>query len=83
MASTTYIQWNDDDDDFRFVLDQHAFKLDLYSASSLKQHCAARHIATQWHIILIQLDISLHSDTLSWFMANQCLLLLLKIACLA
>jgi hypothetical protein len=29
-------QWNDDD--FRFVLDQHAV-LDFYSASSLKQYC--------------------------------------------
>ena len=34
IARTSYIQWNDDD--VRFVLDQHA-ELDLYSANSLKQ----------------------------------------------
>ena len=42
-------QW---DDDVRFVLDQHA-ELDFYSASSLKQQSAARHIALLRHIILI------------------------------
>jgi hypothetical protein len=39
------------DDEVRFVLDQHA-ELDFYSASSLKQQSAGR------------LDMSLHSDTL-------------------
>ena len=34
MARTSYIQWNDDD--VRFVLEQHA-EFDFYSASSLKQ----------------------------------------------
>ena len=34
-------QW--DDDDVRFVLDQHAY-LDFYSASSLKQQSDDRHI---------------------------------------
>ena len=33
-----------DDDEIRFVLDQHA-ELDLYCASTLKQHSADRHVA--------------------------------------
>ena len=33
----------DDDDGVRFVLDQHA-ELDFYSASSLKQQFAGKHI---------------------------------------
>ena len=57
-------QW--DDDEVRFVFDQHA-ELNFYSASSLKQ----------------QSTVSLHSDTLSWFWANQSLLFLLNSACLA
>ena len=36
----------------RFVLSQHA-EFDLYSASSLKQQSAGRHIAPLGHIILI------------------------------
>ena len=37
MARTSCFQWDDDDDDeVRFVLDQHA-QLDFYSASSLEQ----------------------------------------------
>ena len=59
-------QW--DDDEVRFVLDQHA-ELDFYSSSSLKQQSAG--------------DMSLHSDTLFWFRANQSLLFLLNAACLA
>ena len=43
-------QW--DDDDVLFVLDQHA-ELDFYSASSLKQQSGGRHIAPLEHIILI------------------------------
>jgi hypothetical protein len=43
-------QW--DDDEVRFVLDQHA-DLDLYSASSLKQQTVDRHVAPLGHIILI------------------------------
>jgi hypothetical protein len=43
-------QW--DDDEVRFVLDQHA-ELDFYSASSLKQQSTDRHVAPLWHIILI------------------------------
>ena len=50
MARTSYIQWNDDD--VRFVLDQHA-EFDFYSASSLKQQSASRHVAPLGHIILI------------------------------
>jgi len=38
-----------DDDDVCFVLDQHAF----YSASSLKQQSAGRHVVPLVHIILI------------------------------
>ena len=38
---TSYFQW--DDDEIRFVLDQHA-ELDFYSASLLKQQSADRHI---------------------------------------
>ena len=44
-------QW--DDDEVRFVLDQDA-ELDFYSASSLKQQSAGRHVALLGHIILIQ-----------------------------
>ena len=44
-------QW-DDDDEVRFVLDQHS-NLDFYSASSLKQQTAGRHVAPLGHIILI------------------------------
>ena len=41
-----------DDDELRFVLYQYA-KLDLYSASSLKQQSVDRHVAPLGHIILI------------------------------
>jgi hypothetical protein len=43
-------QW--DDDEARFVLDQHA-ELDFYSASSLKQQSAGKHVALLGHIIMI------------------------------
>jgi hypothetical protein len=43
-------QW--DDDEIRFVLDQHAY-LDFHSVSSLKQQFADRHVAPLGHIILI------------------------------
>ena len=43
-------QW--DDDEVHFVLDQHA-ELDFYSANSLKQKSAARYVAAFGHIILI------------------------------
>jgi hypothetical protein len=45
-------QWDDDDDEVRFVLDQHA-ELDFYSASSLKQQSAGTHVAPLGHFILI------------------------------
>ena len=45
-----YFQW--DDDEVCFVLDQHA-KSDFYSASSLKQKFADRHVAPLKNIILI------------------------------
>ena len=43
-------QW--DDDEVHFVLDQNA-ELDFYSANSLKQQSADRHVAPLGHIILI------------------------------
>ena len=43
-------QW--DDDEAPFVLDQHA-ELDLYSVSWLKQQSVGGHVATLGHIILI------------------------------
>ena len=43
-------QW--DNDEVHFVLDQHA-ELDFYSASSLKQQSTDRHVALLGHIILI------------------------------
>ena len=43
-------QW--DNDEVRFVLDQHA-ELDSYSATSLKQQSADRHVTPFGHIILI------------------------------
>ena len=52
MARTSYFQWDDDDDEVRFVPDQYA-ELDFYSASSLKQQSAGRHVAPLRHIILI------------------------------
>jgi hypothetical protein len=45
-----YFQW--DDDEVRFVSDQHAY-LDFFSASSLKQQSAGRHVAPLGHIISI------------------------------
>jgi hypothetical protein len=45
-------QWNDDDE-VHFVLDQHAL-LDFYSAISLTQQSAERHVAPVGHIILVQ-----------------------------
>jgi len=66
MARTSCIPWNDDD--VPFVLDQHV-KLDFYSASSMKQQSAGRHVAPLKHIILM--------------VANQFLLLPLLAACWA
>ena len=41
--------WLDNDDDVHCVLDQHA-ELDLYSADSLPQQSACRHVAPLGHI---------------------------------
>ena len=41
-----------DDDEVRFVLDQHA-ELDFNSTSSRKQQSADRHVAPLGHIVLI------------------------------
>ena len=46
----TNFQW--DDDEARFVLDQRA-ELDFHSASSMKQQSADRHVASLGHIIRI------------------------------
>ena len=62
-----HVSFQSDDDEVRFVLDQHA-ELDFYS--------------TRWNNSL-QVDMSIHSDTLFWFLANQPLLFLLNAACLA
>ena len=43
-------QW--DDDEVRFVLDQHA-ELDFCNVISLKQQSAGRHVSILGHIILI------------------------------
>jgi hypothetical protein len=45
------VNFQKDDDDVRFVLDQHA-ELDFYSAISLKHQSAVRHVAPLGHIIL-------------------------------
>ena len=57
------------DDEIRFVLDQHT-ELECYSASWLKQKCAGTHVIP-------------NSDTLIWFQANQFLSLLLNGVCFA
>jgi len=46
------VNFQKDDDEVRSVLDQHA-ELDFYSASSLRQQSADRHVALLGHIILI------------------------------
>ena len=52
-----------DDDEIRSVLDQHP-ELDFYSASSLKQQSAGRHVAPLEHIILIPSQPVFHSFSL-------------------
>jgi hypothetical protein len=54
-------QWVDDE--VRFVLDQHP-ELYFYSASSLKQQSAGRHVAPLEHIILIPSQPVFHSFSL-------------------
>ena len=62
-ARTRYIRWNDND--VRFVLDQLAL-LHLHSEFSLTKQ------ESLW------VDMSLHSEALSWFRANKSLLFLLN-----
>jgi hypothetical protein len=50
MAKQVHIQW--DDDDVRFVLDQHTW-FDFYSAIALKQQSMDRPVVPLGHIILI------------------------------
>jgi hypothetical protein len=52
LNKTIFKITNYDDDKVHIVLDQHA-ELDFYSASSLKQQSADRHVAPLRHIILI------------------------------
>jgi hypothetical protein len=59
---------HDDDDEVCFVLDQHA-DLDF--------------IVPAYWSNSPRVDMLLHSYTLSWFRANQSLLILLNAACLA
>ena len=56
LARTRYIRWDDDDDDIWFVLDQPA-ELDCVVLA----HCSNSP----------RVDMSLHSDTLSWLRATQ------------
>jgi hypothetical protein len=56
LARTSYIRWDDDDDDIWFVLDQPA-ELDCVMLA----HCSNSP----------RVDMSLHSDTLSWLRATQ------------
>ena len=46
------VNFQEDDDEVRFVLDQHAY-FDFLSASSLKQQFVDRPVAALGHIILI------------------------------
>ena len=52
MASQEQVNFQWDDDEVRFVLDQHA-ELDFYCASSVKKPFKDRHVAPFGHIILI------------------------------
>ena len=55
MSNFSAISWRHnryDDDDVCYVLDQHA-KLGFYSATSLQQHSAGRHVPPFRHMTLI------------------------------
>ena len=52
MERTWQVTFRKDDDDVRFVLDQHGW-LDFYSANSLKQQSAGRHVSPLGHFIPI------------------------------
>jgi hypothetical protein len=58
-------QW--DDDEVYFVLDQHA-EFDFYSANSLKQQSLGRHVAPLRHIILI--PSQLHTNRIGGVMVS-------------
>jgi hypothetical protein len=83
MRNFSAISWREkvtscwDDDDARFVLDQHAV-LDFYNASSLKQQSAGRHGAPFEHIIPIPSNTSQCSYS---FVLGAYLTYLCKIRC--
>ena len=74
FSNCSAISWREqvhfqwDGDDFRFVLDQYASWIFL--------------VLAHWNNSS-QIDMSPHSDTLSWFRANHSLLFFLNAACLA
>jgi hypothetical protein len=59
LSNFSAISWREQIN-FRFVLDQHA-ELDFYSASSLKQQSAGRHVAPLGHISFVT-TLVLHFD---------------------
>jgi hypothetical protein len=67
MARTSNIQWNDDE--VHFVPDQRT-ELDVFL------------VLAHWNNSLL-IDMSLQSDTLLWYRANQSLLFLLNAAVLS
>jgi len=77
LATFSALSWREqvnfrwDDDEVRFVIDQKA-ELDYYSANSLEQQSADRHVAPLWHIILIpsQLVIDQKAE-LDFYSANS------------
>ena len=52
MTRRNYFKLQRDDDEVRYVLDQHSY-VDFQSANPLKQQSAGRHVAPLGHIILI------------------------------
>ena len=52
MSWREQVNFQRDDDEVRFLLDQYA-ELDCYSTSSVKQQSAGRHVAPLGHMILI------------------------------
>ena len=69
--------WDDDDDEeeeeedkVRFVLDQHA-EFDLFSACSLKQQSAGRHVAPLGYIPLIPSLCSCSLELCFWRRSNR------------
>jgi hypothetical protein len=75
-AKSVQVNFQWDDDEVRFVLDQHT-ELDFYSASSLKQQPAGRHVTPLGHIILgimvsmLTLDRTKHYKIgICWFSAK-------------